>query len=80
MSHDCETKGGVKLKYPKLVGKRAELGISQQEMALKLGISVSAYSLKEKGLREFKTGEIACVLNILDSKFEDIFLNNLSHK
>ena len=68
------------MKYPKLKGKRAELGLTQNEMAFKLGISTSAYNLKECGQREFKTDEIAKILNIFNSKFEDIFISELSHK
>ncbi len=73
-------KGGVKLKYSKLRGKRAELGISQQQMALKLGISTGAYCLKENGKREFTCEEISTILNILQSKFEDIFITKMSHE
>lgn len=80
MSHERETKGGVILKFPKLVGRRKELGISQREMATRLGISTGAYSLKERGKRDFKIDEISFVLLILGSKYEDIFLSKMSHK
>ncbi len=63
------------MKYPKLKGKRVELGYTQLELASKLGISVSAYSMKEKGRREFKIDEISNLLNILNCKYEDIFIS-----
>jgi len=61
--------------YPKLKGKRVEKGYTQQDIADKLGISVSAYNLKEQGKRQFIIEEICEILNILDCKFEDIFIS-----
>lgn len=62
------------MKYPKLRAKRVELGLRQCDMAEKLGITHSTYSLKECGKREFVGSEILKILHILNSKYEDIFL------
>lgn len=58
----------------KLRGKRVEKGYSQQELAKLLELSTNAYSLKERGIREFKVREINMLLKLLDCKYEDIFL------
>lgn len=63
------------MKYPKLKGKRAELGLSQQNMADELGISVGAYNLKERGKRDFRADEISKILQLFKCKFEDIFIS-----
>lgn len=68
------------MKYPKLKAKRVELGYNQQDMANKLGITTTTYNFKENGKREFTADEISKVLTILQSRYEDIFLTNLSHK
>lgn len=63
------------MRYPRLRAKRVELGLRQEDMANRLGITLATYSLKESGKREFVASEILQILNILNSKFEDIFLN-----
>lgn len=63
------------MKYPKLKGKRAELGFTQQKMANELGISVGAYNLKERGKRDFRADEISKILQLFNCKFEDIFIS-----
>lgn len=68
------------MKHPKLKARRVELGITQKEMADRLGITATTYSFKETGKRDFALDEIAVILNILDCKFEDIFLTKMSHK
>ena len=62
------------MKYPKLKARRVELGITQQEMADRLDITIMSYNFKENGKREFDAAEITAILNILQSKFEDIFM------
>lgn len=62
------------MKNNKLKAKRVELGLRQQDMAEKLGITLATYSLKESGKREFIGSEILRILNILGCKYEDIFL------
>lgn len=63
------------MKFPKLKAKRVELGLRQQDMANKLGITLATYNLKESGKREFVGSEIIQILHILECKYEDIFLN-----
>ncbi len=59
--------------FPRLKGKRTEMGISQSEMAKKIGIETSSYNAKELGKRSFTIKEILLILNVLQCKFEDIF-------
>lgn len=62
------------MRYPRLKAKRVELGLRQEDMANKLGITLATYNLKECGKREFVGSEILQILNILNCKYEDIFL------
>lgn len=59
--------------YPKLKGKRTEQGISQREMAKRIGVELSTYNAKEQGKRSFNIKEILLILGVLQCKFEDIF-------
>lgn len=63
--------------YPKLVGKRNEKRITQEDMAKKLGISKNNYNLKENGKLDFNLSEVKKILDILDSEYNDIFLQSL---
>ena len=58
----------------KLRGKRVEKGYTQEDIANRLGLSLNAYVLKERGVREFKMSEINLILELLECKYEDIFL------
>jgi len=59
--------------YPKLIGKRNELGITQQKMADLLGISKNNYNLKENGKLDFNLVEVKKILSILNEPYEVIF-------
>ena len=59
--------------YPKLVGKRNEKGITQEEMGKLLGISKNNYNQKENGKLDFGLLEVKKILNILDCEYNDIF-------
>lgn len=72
--------------YSKLIGARHEKGLSQAEMAKLLNMSTNTYYLKEnrkmfstksgkKIARDFTVDEARRILQILDKKYEDIFLN-----
>ncbi len=63
--------------YPKLVGKRNELGITQQKMADLLGISKNNYNLKENGKLDFNLVEVKKILNILDESYDKIFFEDV---
>lgn len=59
--------------YPKLIGKRNEKGITQEKMAEMIGISKNNYNLKENGKLDFNLVEVKKILEILNSKYEEIF-------
>lgn len=59
--------------YPKLVGKRNELKITQEKMANYLGISKNNYYLKECGKLDFNLSEVKKILEILNCSYNDIF-------
>ena len=58
----------------KLKAKRVEKGYTQEELAKLINIGVSNYNLKENEKVDFTYTEITKILQILDCKFEDIFL------
>ena len=59
----------------KLKGARVEKGLTQKQLAEKMGITKKAYYNKENGKTEFKQSEINVILNEVDRKYEDIFLD-----
>lgn len=61
--------------YPKLIGKRNELGITQEKMANLLGISKGNYNLKENGKLDFNLVEVKKILKILNETYEHIFFD-----
>jgi putative transcriptional regulator len=63
----------VKKLYPKLIGKRKEKGITQEKIAGMIGISKNNYNLKENGKLDFNLVEVKKILEILNSKYEEIF-------
>lgn len=52
---------------------RKEKGITQKELAQKLGISETAYRQKEKGKRAFKSDEMFIIADILEKDIGEIF-------
>jgi putative transcriptional regulator len=62
--------------YPKLIGKRNEMGYTQEKMAKELGISKNNYYLKENGKLDFNLSEVKKILKILNASYEEIFLTN----
>ncbi|WP_278534358.1 helix-turn-helix transcriptional regulator [Streptococcus vestibularis] len=52
---------------------RKEKGITQRELAQKLGISETAYRQKEKGKRAFKSDEMFIIADILKKDIGEIF-------
>ena len=59
--------------YPKLIGKRNELKMTQEKMADLLGISKNNYNLKENGKLDFNLVEVKKILSILNSTYDEIF-------
>ena len=58
----------------KLRAKRVEKNLTQEELALALGVATATYNRWEKGYTEISTTMINKLLKILDCKYEDIFL------
>lgn len=63
--------------YPKLIGKRNELKITQEKMANLLGISKNNYNLKENGKLDFNLMEVRKILEILNANYDDIFFEEI---
>lgn len=61
--------------YWDLKKRRIINGLTQQDMSDKLNISLSAYNLKENGIRDFTMEEVRAILDILKCKYEDIFFD-----
>lgn len=61
--------------YLKLRAKRVEKGLTQRDLAKLLNLAPCNYNKKEKGKVDFKLEEVKEILKILDSNFDDIFLN-----
>jgi len=60
------------VKYPKLRGRIAELGISQTELAKILGISVTAMNSKMNGRMAFVQRDILKLCEALNISAEEI--------
>lgn len=71
------TTGEVKSLYQRLRDRREDMGITQEEMAEKLGFkSKNSYSLKERGLRRISIEEAIEIAKILDCPVEELFYAN----
>jgi DNA-binding XRE family transcriptional regulator len=58
----------------KLKAKRVEKQLTQTQMAKLIGMGTATYNHKENGTAFFSFQEVIKILEILDCKFEDIFL------
>ena len=58
----------------KLKAKRVEKGYTQSQLAKLIGIAPATYNHKENGIAHFSFQEIIKLLDVLECKFEDIFL------
>lgn len=58
----------------KLLLLRKRHGLSQSDMAKNLGMSMTQFGLKERGLYEFTSDEMFKASELFDEKIEDIFL------
>lgn len=61
-----------KISYPKLRGRMVEHGISQRQLAERLGISVQALSRKITGKGKFSQKDIVKICKVLDIAIEEI--------
>ena len=59
----------------KLRAKRVEKGFTQGELAEALGVSTATYNRYEKDHTEMTESTINKLLQILECKYEDIFLH-----
>lgn len=64
---------GVKVNLNKLRGLRAELGLTQEEIADKIGISKHSYNRKERGVRKFTLVEAKKLADLFGLSIEEIF-------
>lgn len=59
----------------KLRAKRVEKGMTQADLAKALGVSTITYNRYETGKTEMLESTITKLLQILECKYEDIFLH-----
>lgn len=66
----------------KLIAWRKFYGITQKEMADKIGIDVRTYINKEQGLSQFKANEMFLIAKILKKDISEIFVPSdfISHE
>lgn len=57
----------------KLKGARVEKGLTQEDMAERIGISTYSYLMKENGKRDFTLTEMKKICEILDKELYEIF-------
>jgi len=60
-------------RHSKLKGARVEKGLTQEDMAKRIGISTYSYLMKENGKRDFTLTEMKKICEILDKKLYEIF-------
>ena len=58
----------------KLKGKRVEKGLTQEAISKLLNMEKATYVRKENGKSQFRLDEVKKLLEILDCRFDDIFL------
>jgi len=57
----------------KLKGARVEKGLTQKDMAERIGISTYSYLMKENGKRDFTLTEMKKICEILNKELSEIF-------
>ena len=57
----------------KLKGARVEKGLTQEDMAERIGISTYSYLMKENGKRDFTLTEMKKICETLDKELSEIF-------
>jgi len=61
------------LKQDKLIAWRKYNGLTQKDMADKLGISWRTYANKERGFTQFKLEEMFAIAKILNKTLDEVF-------
>ena len=64
---------GTMPKFPKLEAKLAERGITYNQLAIYMGMSLSAISRRMNGEVEFDLAEINKILELLECSFTEVF-------
>lgn len=59
----------------KLRAKRVEKGLTQEELAEAIGVSKATYNRYECGHTEMTESTISKLLQVLECKYEDIFVH-----
>lgn len=60
-------------RHSKLKGIRVEKGLTQEDMAKRIGISTYSYLMKENGKRDFTLTEMKKICEILGTELSEIF-------
>lgn len=60
-------------RHNKLKGARVEKGLTQEDMAERIGISTYSYLMKENGKRDFTLTEMKKICKILGKELSEIF-------
>jgi len=60
-------------RHGKLKGARVEKGLTQEDMAKRIGISTYSYLMKENGKRDFTLTEMKKICKILNKELSEIF-------
>ena len=60
-------------RHGKLKGARVEKGLTQEDMAKRIGISTYSYLMKENGKRDFTLTEMKKICEILGKELSEIF-------
>ncbi|MDD2620801.1 MAG: helix-turn-helix transcriptional regulator [Syntrophomonadaceae bacterium] len=56
--------------------ERVRCGLTQRDMALKLGLSATGYNHKENGKRQFTLGEFVLICKILGTEPEYLIIKS----
>ncbi|OHW63125.1 helix-turn-helix protein [Andreesenia angusta] len=60
------------MKNYELVGERSKKGLTQADMASRMGVTLQTYHNKESGTRAFTLKDVEKISNILDLAIEDV--------
>lgn len=61
----------------KIAGFRRMLGLSQEEMAERIGLSLTGYRLKENEINEFKKTEMFKIYRMIKDVMPDVTLEDI---
>ena len=67
----------MEIKYNKLAGIRATLGMNQTELANKIGMTKQTYCRKENGQAQFKDEEKIAIKEIFSEYYKGITIDDI---